>query len=311
MAQRAFGYTVDYEPLDEEVEALHTMRKQLVEGLTFADIADNLNSSGVRPTRGGSWRDGTVNRLLRSPRFIGMRARQADGVLVPGPHPAIFTQEEWDEMQAAMATPERQRYAPKHPSRHKALLTGGLLRCGLCGTSMQVTYQGEGRQPTYRCPAKDGGCGKVKMSQPMADADIEELIMLRLASPELMTPVFARARRETAAKAERKMGELEDRLAELGHEYAAGTVDIATVKAATTDVRARLAVLKKAAGRDDILGSLPEPRLSAVAAWWTTANIDQRRAATRVFIDRIDVAPTKQGRRTTAMDRLTIHWRSD
>lgn len=310
MVQRAFGYTADYELLPEEVDALQKMRKQIVEGLSFEDVADNLNAAGVRSARGRGWRGGTVNKVMQAPRLIGMRARQADGELVPGPHPAIFTRPEWDELQAAINSPQRQQFSSKNPNRHQALLTGGLLRCGLCGSPMQVTYQGDGRQPVYRCPARDG-CGKVKVSQPMVDADIEELVMLRLSSPELMAPVYSRARRETTAKAERKAGELQDRLAELGREYAAGTVDIATVKTATADVRARLAELKKAAGRDDVLGSLPEPRLSTVAAWWTAADIDTRRAATKVFVDRIDVAPAKQGRRTSAMDRLTIHWRAD
>lgn len=306
MAQRPYGYSSDYEPIPDEVAILREVRDRVVAGDSMLSIAADLSNRQVPTVRGGgTWRAPVLMSGLCNPRVVG-RMERRDGTLAPGPYPAIFSQEEYDEVIAALD--ERKR--PESPTPRKALLSRGVLRCGVCNSAMHPSMQGAGRARTYRCVLAEGGCGKVKAHQAMVDNDIEGEILPRLASPELMAPVHARAKKNTAAKVVQERDDLKLRLEELGVAYAAGTVDLVTVEAATEASRERLAALETSVARDEVVLDFPKPNLPAVARWWTEASMERRAATVRVFIDRIQVMPTKQGRRTSAMDRLIIDWRN-
>lgn len=306
MPQRAYGYTSDYELIPEEVAILREARDRIVAGESLAAIIADFNNRKLPSVReGGIWRRTVLVGRLRHPRVVGLHTRR-DGTLVPGPHPPIFTTEEHDEVIAALNTRRGPGIISNAP---KSLLTGGLLRCGVCGHSMVATMQGAGRARTYRCPSTQGGCGGVKVQQAMVDADIESEILLRLASPEVMAPVVAQAKRSTATKLAAERDGLRAKLAELGEAYAAGAVDLATVEAATAASKDRLAELEAGVPASEMVLKLPKPNLSAVARWWTEAEMERRTATVRVFIDRVVVSPGRRGPRKSAMDRLTIHWR--
>jgi hypothetical protein len=45
-----------------------------------------------------------------------------------------------------------------------------------------------------------------------------------------------------------------------------------------------------------------------IDSWWSSASMEDRRTALRLFIERVDVAPIGKGNRAPASERLTIRW---
>jgi DNA invertase Pin-like site-specific DNA recombinase len=161
--KRAFGFEADnvtHRP--DEVRLIKAAVKAIKSGVaTQGTIAAEWQAQGVptsetekRIAKGlepGRWHPEVVKNMLLSPRMIGKRTHH--GELYDGKWKGIITEKDQDLIRAKMCQ------APQGAKARVALLTGGLVRCGLCGHPMS-TFSPKGVRK-YRCWTLRGGCGGV------------------------------------------------------------------------------------------------------------------------------------------------------
>lgn len=301
---RAYGWDTDGEIIEAEAEQIRAMRRYFAEGGSFRGLSRKLTDEGVATATGRTtWSASVLRNLLTNPRLAALK-RLPDGshIEAPGRKP-ILQRGEWESLQNDIARTFREgstgQVRPGSPH-----LLDGTLRCGSCGTVMASSGDGSGRR-TYRCLISAGGCGKVRIDQKMVDTEVEQVVLEQLINPDTRKALVDGYTVGKSRKRRATEEELDERAAEVGRQYAAGAIDVETLKAATAAIREDRANLEKLAQVE----SLPSPSVRAVAEWWSGLSPDRRHAAVRLVIDHITVAPTGPGRRRTVMPRLDIHWR--
>lgn len=177
------GYTLEIVP--EKAEVVRYIFSLYVNGERLPDgnirqygsgsIAGRLDAEGVPSPGGGGWRPCTVGDMLVNPTYAGMlrwshrptvrkmehgkivtvRSINRRMALLPGIHPPIVDRETWDAAQAVRA---RRSHPPVPGGREMVNPLSGLVRCALCGRSMERRKYRRGRDMLV-CPGK--GCGNM------------------------------------------------------------------------------------------------------------------------------------------------------
>jgi len=148
--KRRKRYVID----EEEAKIVIQIFEWAAQGYTLQEIADRLNSLGIKTRRGGEWRVNSLYDLLRNKKYIGVfvynkgtkhnyHANRNDTIEVPGAIPPIISEELWERV--------RERF-PLHlqpaKKRHNYPLKG-ILVCGVCGSPMSAGTGGN--YPSYMC----------------------------------------------------------------------------------------------------------------------------------------------------------------
>jgi DNA invertase Pin-like site-specific DNA recombinase len=264
-------WTVKKDPKTKRVIAINPIRKHPVEakrvkeayrrfnaGTTVRTIATEWNAAGVLTPKGNRWTGTAVRALLLAARNAGLREycgelvmeRDGDGKPtgrpLKGTWPAIITEDVWRQTVRKLADPKRGTNA----SRGRKYLLSGLARCGRkeCGAALGSAISSRG-QPQYAC----NHCQKIARDGVKLDQLITERVVWRLSRPDavdLMRPpvdaVDADALRE-----ERRA--LEDRLVQLGKDFA--NAPPAFTQSALAEINGRL---------DEIGRALEDPGKAAI-----------------------------------------------
>lgn len=118
--------------IDEEKAALvREIYRRTKDGEKFADIAEDLNSRGIKTRYGNDWNKGSFHRMLTSEIYTGVYKHS--GIRIENAVPVIISKEEFEEMQELLHT-KTNPIGRKRDSM-EYLLTGKLF-CGLCGSPM-------------------------------------------------------------------------------------------------------------------------------------------------------------------------------
>ena len=98
-------------------------------------ISRELNRLGVAPRKGDLWKGTRVHKMIGNPLYAGLV--QWGGETAMGSHEPIINTETFEAAQATM-------HGRNHKSRQlrSPNILSGLVRCGLCGAPMHVTYPG-------------------------------------------------------------------------------------------------------------------------------------------------------------------------
>lgn len=227
--RRAYGYksgNMELEP--SEVPIVRDMVTKLVSGWSFTEVTWDLNERGIKTAEGHEWHPATVRATLTNKRYVGIRVHKDSEYQATWP--AIFTADEWDELQLVIRT-RNEKYADI-PARRRYMLTG-LLTCGKCGRSLtgQVKYdhRGDKPRPTYQChkPAStsrhDKGCSGVTVSARALEELVRQEIIKRLDSENLAR--LLSGDRDGAGKLKELLSDRKTKLAKkkaLADEYADG-----------------------------------------------------------------------------------------
>lgn len=158
----------------QEQEHLREAVTYLLEGGTIFGLTRQWKGR-VPTVNGGQWRGSQIRKLLLSPAIAGKT--QYNGQYFDAQWPAIIPFEQWERLRDLLTAPER--VTNRGSNNRKYILSGGVLRCGLCRGPMAGTLKKRyengktiGGHRIYRCPPSMGGCGRVARQ---ADA-IEELV---------------------------------------------------------------------------------------------------------------------------------------
>jgi len=288
---RALGYTRNWRVLEEEAAVVRDIFQRRVRGQSTTSIAKTLNAQGRKTTAGGHWRQPSVASLLSKPHYAGLVAMHG-GIIGKATHEAIVDEATW-----RAANSVRVQMQPGHNAR--AHLLSGILRCGVCATSL--VGQRTTRDPlTYRCNRNLGGCGRVSVRGEMAEAVIVSLVIDRevdrQAEPKTREP---RVERQPIEPIERE-------IVALRAAHDAGDLDLADLLPLLKDARVRL----RDAHRAEAEAVAEVAVTGSLVTWldWLGMDLSERRALLGRHLAGVTVTHTSRRGPRPEPGRLKVHW---
>ena len=200
----ALGYSVDrntqkYIINEYEAEAVRLIFRMYLEGYSYTEIIDTLNTKGYHTRRGIPFAKNSLYAILRNERYTGVYIYVKDStknpkgkyvrhgeydpdavIRIPGGIPTIISEDDFHRVQAKMK--ERQHKAAKFSAKQEYLLSGKIY-CGECGSP----YAGNSRKPrpdhplyiSYKCTRRNQR--DTKCNNPEINRDkLERLVLERL-----------------------------------------------------------------------------------------------------------------------------------
>jgi site-specific DNA recombinase len=282
--QRRFGYTREMTIIPDEAAAARDAAAQLLSGVAAYSIARQWNERGFKTPKGGEWRSGDVVRSLRSPHMAALRVHRGE-VIGTGNWEPIFTEETHRALQ-----PRR----TNRPVRRARWLTGGLARCGRDGCGAPLVGHTNNGQPIYWCSNEPGssGCGKLSMRAVLLENHVEKVVLDALAQPRLRSALSA----STSTVPDDRLARLhavEQRLEELGIEFAHGSIPMAALRSASAELEREADSLRRSldqAHEDRVLVSLGQDP----AATWLAADAEWKSRVAAALFERVTVLPAQR-----------------
>lgn len=162
-----------------------------------------------------------------------------------------------------------------HPKRNpvrKHLLSGGIIRCGLCGNKLTPQPSPSGKAG-YACRpgAPTNGCGKIRISAEGVENDVGKRVIARLASPSIRKRLLkaATGRDATGKSYVAQLAAVKTQMNELTDEWTAGTLPREQWVRATQNLKERERELEQLVQRSDTLVGLPaDATIDALSNWW-------------------------------------------
>lgn len=304
---RPFGFEADRVTVREsEAELVREAARRILAGDSVRGVCADWNRRGVASVTGARWQQSVLRAMLMSGRIAGWREHR--GVLVaPAAWPAIVERATVDRLRLLLGDPARRTTTPD--ARHY-LLSGGSLRCGLCGGALRARPRVD-HVRRYVCPSGPmyEGCGGIAiLAEPL-----EELVGARvldvLDSPVVEDQARRLAQGDTdglveTLQADRHAAEqlaldyYRDRL--IGRdEY---LVARRALEARIETARRRLA---ESSG-DRVLESVR----GLARQRWPEIGFDQRRAILAALIEDVTIGPGRRGLNHFDPSRVDIRWRA-
>lgn len=312
---RCYGYTNDgTELVPEEVAVIREMREWILppNPKSVRSLCRHLSERGIYTVAGNDWVPMSVRRLLTNPRLRGARTYHGE-VVKEDAFPRIFTDAEFAEIEAFFEDPERGQGIPKT----QALLSGGILVCGKCGTNL-TSQPSRSKKPGYVCRTntKGVGCGGLRIQAEPTELDVATKVLAVYASPKVREKVRRLAEEESAEQAAAtELQSLRARLEDLGRQWAAGEITSEARAAAENYLTREINKIRTRVRESRKLAALP-PDLpltpTGLAGWWTAEDTtnEQRRAVIFGVLQQIVVGPTtRRGYTGFEPERLTYVWR--
>ena len=299
---RAFGWRAGVQ-VPEEAEVLQEIAARLLAGESRETVARDLNEREIPTGGGGLWWGSTVWQCVTAPIHAGYRVH--DGEVFEGTWEPILDRETHRRLLALSG-----RRAP----RGGVKLLSGLLRCGICFETMHHSKAGS-RYFVYRCRKAAGwrGCGKVSISAPGIEEHVYTSVLDFIARSAIR-PLGVVADGRLAALSDEIAGD-ETALADLAQDrYVHRTITAAEFESVRATLAERLAgnAERLAAGRlamAEAQEALPPGDRDALEAWWTAADMPERRLALQRAVQNVVIHPVgKRGSAWRPDERIEIHW---
>ena len=282
-------------PDEDEAKIVREMTERVARGETLTGIARSLNARGV-PTRAGKpWNPTNVRRVVLNGTNAGLRFHKGREVgRAAWADVAIVDEATWRRAHRVLTHEERATLHRRTARRY--LLTGGLLRCGVCGNPL-MTKPVNGR-PSYACrPTTDQthpGCGGVTVIAEPVEAIIAEAVLRRIESPEFAEALGREEGHDADAAAQ--AATIEAEMAQLARDLSVGAMTLGEWKAMRpgyerrlADARSRIATDTTSAAVGPFAGRPEELRQE----WARRADdLDWRQAIVRSVLDHVVIAPT-------------------
>lgn len=172
-----FGYKYDkesktfsFDKVEKEIYDLIVSTYENSKSVTY--VTRFLNEKGVPSRTGISWRPATVHGILTNPWYTGVyrynvrdessgwrRKEKEDWILIEDHHEPAIDRERFDRILAMLARNKRGGNAMGQTRIRKNIhIFGGLIKCGLCGSTMTATIDRRrvnGWRPSvYGCPER-------------------------------------------------------------------------------------------------------------------------------------------------------------
>lgn len=197
-ASPAFGYRADggkLIPLPDEAAHVRRIFDRFVSGSGIWNIAQELNSLGLRTHRGNPFENRTVEYILRNPVYIGKLRWNPSGrsrrdfldesvIIADGGHEPLVSPEVWEAAQDRLDRLKAQFSRKARPAGELKHWLSGLVRCSACGGPLIFSRPHYFKCNNYvraRCPR----------SQHVNAELLSESVRLRLEKDASSAPAFA------------------------------------------------------------------------------------------------------------------------
>lgn len=274
---RLFGYTREGDVIEEEAAVARAAVEEVLSGGGIQGICRDLELSGVRTTRGTTWRPGALRQYLRNPIIAGHSTLNGE-IVGEGTWAPLIDRESWDTLRALLDGRTR-AYVPR------VALLNGLLFCGECSARCISGSHGGG-QRAYRCPSRPGMAGKgcvAGKALPIEEV-VEQYAQTRLADPRVRKRV--ERLRADPGPAQRELADLEMRIHELEQQLDQPGTPVKTILRAIDRTKERQE--KVLVG----IGTAPRVPLPRSADEWPS-DLRRRRALIDLVVEKVhlDLAP--------------------
>lgn len=317
---RPFGYEADGVTIRESEAAL--IRQAAIDVL----LGESLNAIARRWTEGGAptpqkakaWSGTAVRTILTGPHQAGLRRHRGE-IVGEGAWPAIIDRVTHERVVSMLGDPGRRLTSP--PRRQPFT---GLVRCGLCGGSMdrdlvrsRKASAGKGQKrpawATYKCHRRPGrdNCGRLSVAAAPVEALVVEAVFQRLAGPQLVELVSRRDGSSDDALAV-EVAACESRRTELAELWAAGDLSRAEWMTAKRHLEARLGVARRTLARRPGAEAL-SPYVGSgdlLRTAWPDLSSAQRRAVLAAVVDQVTIRPATRRGRIFDPERVDVIWRA-
>jgi len=303
---RSFGFAEDRQTIREaEAEVIRTLAARALAGESLTSLCRWLHDNDVPTVGGKQWRTPTVRNMLLNPRNSGQRTHRGQ-VIGAAVWPAIISAAQQDRLRTLLTDPARRtnRTARRY-------LLSGLVRCGLCGTTMYSVPRYETRRYLCRSGPDFGGCGRMAVAAAPLEAFVAEAVLIRLDSPQLEDALTgqARADQQTAGLSER-VAEDTEQLAELAELWAAKAITAAEwlaarnpIEARRTETRKHIAQMTGSAALNGLVGNGEQLRTA-----WHSLTLPRQVAIVKAVANHVQMNPGRRGARTLEPNRFQIIW---
>jgi site-specific DNA recombinase len=304
---RPFGYEADrVTPNPAEAAVVREMAERILAGDSMRSLCVDLAARGIRTSQGSEWEPSGLKRLLMSARISGRR--EYGGEFYTAVWPEIITPAQSDRLRRLLGSRTRSEGRP--PRVH--LLTGGLLRCGLCGAPM-VARPNAQKVPRYVCAKGPGqaGCGRMSAVAEPLERLVVEAVLYRLDTPEMAVSLTESHSQQA------ELAELHDRVAadqgmleELAADYANRRITHREWLSARDQIQRRIDQTRRRLSRLSPTTPIDEyaGHSDLLRSAWTDLPLSRQQAVVRVILDHVVTNPAKPGRGFDP-DRFTPVWR--
>lgn len=286
--------------VEDEAAALQLAAQRVLEGVTLASAARDLDAKGLRTTAGKPWNVTSLRRALLNPRYAGRAVSKGEDHGA-GAWPVIIdaaTQERLEDVLRDVRRRMQQGTEVKH-------LLSGLARCGKCGSVMfgsPLAGANGRRWQGYKCSGPR--CYLARRAD-LVDEVVEGTVIARLQLPDAAA-LFAPDADLDALRAEATtLRERRDTLADL---YADGLITAAKARATGRAVADRLRAVEaniEAASTTSPLAALTTAQ--DVRAVWATLPVRKRRDVIDALTE-VTILPSGKGIRFSP-EHVQITWR--
>jgi site-specific DNA recombinase len=301
---RPFGFTANRaETIPEEAAVLRAAAERVLAGSSLTSIANDLNRRGVKTSHGLSWTVPRLQDTLSRPSLCGRVVyrgelmRDEAGLPVKGEWQPILTEEQFDQLQVALAA--RRRSPSARWTSNRRHLLSGIARCGLCGSRLTGSKQTNGLL-AYSCPVFRHLC----RSKPHLDEYVVNAVKEKAASTSFDIEGWSD---EEGQDVRRQIADLEQRKYEAAREFADGSVGADVLRAIVGTLEARISEL-----RNSQVGRAAQTQaIEAVSFDLTRLEempLEEQHTAVSMFVERIIVHPVGRGRRFDPA-LVDIQWR--
>ncbi len=308
---RPYGFAPDRRTVVED-EAAHIREaaRRVLAGESWRSVCADFNERNIPTSTGREWSIQVMRRMLTSGRISGRREHHGE-IVADAEWPAIIPPEDSDRLRAL-----RRRAAGSAPSGRtprRYLLTGGLLRCGLCDAPM-VSRPNDRGQRRYHCAKGPGfsGCGHMYALADPIESFVAQAVLYRLDTPELAA-ALADARRLNAEHAEiaERVAADEAMLDQLAQDYAAQEITHREWRTARQPIQARIDAAKRRLTRISSTHRIEDyaGKSSLLRDAWAGLPLTRQAAIVSTILDHVVVNPAVRGRNTFDRSRFTLVWR--
>jgi len=189
----------------DQVLVIKRIRDDILSGLSMEAVAKLLNEDKVPSAQRTAWRSSVLFVMMESKLLLGhstykgetVRDAQGMPVMVSDP---VFTQDEWDRLQAAIAA-RRLPSARKRTQSTSPLY--GVIFCFECGSMLyHRKYKGEYKYEYYQCPKS---CGRM-IHAAQINSYLEKLFLSEVGGGKIKERVYVPAESHEAELAVAQRG---------------------------------------------------------------------------------------------------------
>jgi site-specific DNA recombinase len=322
---RAFGYTLDGQPLEPEASAVRKAVVDVLAGKSIQAVTREWNAAGLTTTMvgqerkerrdkngqlvqakvlDGKWNSPRVRRLLINPRYAGLRVHRGK-VVGQGAWTPLIDPETHAGLVAYLSNPLR---VTNTNSFERKYLLPGVARCGVCGSTMMTARPGgqKNSKRRYVCRVTPH---LARVGQPIDDL-VTATVLERMTQPDAAKLLASTGVDVSGLSVKREA--LQRKLDGLVEQFDADAIDAAQFGEASRRTRAKLAEIDRALA--DATRTSPAAALVAAGAdaWqaWQDMSPTQRAAAVDELVTVTVLPAARRGEKFHA-GQVRIEWRRD